>query len=325
MRRMLLWFTLSGLLGLCYFVLACSTGGNGSPQQQQEVYLVVVNFAGKSVTVYKATDNGDTAPLRTIIGANTSITEPFGVAVHPSTKDIYLGDYTDLDVSVFNFMDDGNVAPKRQFSSVDFNGTSRLAFNESASEIFVANEGYGIVVMDASASGTHAALRKISGASTNLSSTDGMALDIARSEFFVTSGGNSSVHVFNLNDDGDVAPKRTISGASTGFDYPIDVAIDQEQDEIIVFDVEASSIFFFNRTDTGNVAPKRTISGGLTGIETSNGGMAVDFDLGEIFIAQLSKVLVFNLTDNGDVAPKRTIEGDGTGLSVAVSVALAQK
>ena len=81
--------------------------------------LLVANSArmdgNSSVTVYSRTANGDTAPLRTLSGAATGLSVPFGLAVDTVNNELVVGNWTNS-ITIYDRTASGNTAPIRTLS-----------------------------------------------------------------------------------------------------------------------------------------------------------------------------------------------------------------
>ncbi len=141
----------------------------------------------------------------------------------------------------------------------------------------------------------------------------------ARSEMFVLT--STAVRVFADGAVGDVAPLRSIEGAATTLFAPSGLVVDLGRREIYVSNGNGS-VLVFAMDASGNVAPIRTLAGATTELATFLGGLALDLENDELWVASPSngKVLVYDRGASGDSAPKRSITGASTGLSGPVSL-----
>ena len=73
----------------------------------------MANDADSSVLVFKATDEGDAAPIRVIKGPKTGIKHPPGIALDEKLNEIYIANMGNASVTVFPVMANGDVAPTR--------------------------------------------------------------------------------------------------------------------------------------------------------------------------------------------------------------------
>lgn len=146
---------------------------------------------------------------------------------------------------------------------------------------------------------------------------------VAGAEIFVVSSSPAAVRVFADAASGDALPLRSIAGATTTLGNAAGLALDLGRRELYVANGNGS-VLVFDMDVSGDVAPKRSITGANTELATFLGGLALDVDNDELWVASPSnsKVLIFDRTANGNVAPKRSITGASTGLSGPVSVAV---
>jgi 6-phosphogluconolactonase (cycloisomerase 2 family) len=75
--------------------------------------LFVANDADDSVLVFKATDEGDAAPIRVLKGPNTGIKHPPGIALDEKLGEIFVASMGNASVTVFPINANGNVKPVR--------------------------------------------------------------------------------------------------------------------------------------------------------------------------------------------------------------------
>ncbi len=75
--------------------------------------IVVTNQGNNSITVHARTAYGNVAPLRTIVGAATSLSQPFGLSVDPINDEIAVANLSNNSVTVYARTGSGNAAPIR--------------------------------------------------------------------------------------------------------------------------------------------------------------------------------------------------------------------
>ncbi len=136
----------------------------------------------------------------------------------------------------------------------------------------------------------------------------------ARAEIFALT--STAIRVFADGANGDALPLRSIEGVATTLSGASGLALDLAHREIFVANNNAS-ITVFDMDASGNTAPLRTLSGGATGMTTFLGGVALDVDNDELWVASPDngKVLVYDRGAFGNTAPKRSLTGPTTGLS----------
>jgi DNA-binding beta-propeller fold protein YncE len=79
--------------------------------------VFVANAGGSSVTVYRLSDNGDVAPVRTLKGSKTGLKNPVGVYVDNKSDELVVSDVRTHAASVFRRTADGDTAPLRVIRS----------------------------------------------------------------------------------------------------------------------------------------------------------------------------------------------------------------
>lgn len=145
----------------------------------EEVFVSNANNSGSdgSVTVYPRTADGNTAPVRTIVGGATGLFRTVGVALDLTRDEVFATNYSGS-IAVHSRTASGNVAPLRRISGPNtlLNsafGTSPagLAFDTVNGEVIAGNAGNdALTVFDRLASGDVAPLRNITSALSGLNS-----------------------------------------------------------------------------------------------------------------------------------------------------------
>jgi sugar lactone lactonase YvrE len=159
------------------------------------------------------------------------------------------------------------------------------------------------------ATGNAGATRTISGSSTGLGGSTGVALDPAGT-LYVTNWFRSCVTEYAAGVGGDVIPTRTIVGPSTGLQSPNGVTRDARGTLYVAN--HDSSITEYAAGADGDARPVRTIAGSNTGLWFPY-GVVVD-PTGLLYVANRESITEYAAGASGNVAPVRTIAGPGTGL-----------
>ncbi len=218
-----------------------------------------------SITVYAGGASGNAAPVRTIAGPLTGLTNLRSIAVDASGK-VYaavLGASRGAAaVLVFAPGAAGNVAPSRKLT-----GSVYLVAGiavDAAGEIVVANDypNPSIEVFAPSANGFDAPIRTVTGSATGLGGPGQLAIDEAAQRIFVADG---DISVFPLGANGNVAPVARLSGPDTGLANPSGLAL--TADALVVSDAGTSSVLEYARGKLGDTAPLREITGPYTGLD----------------------------------------------------------
>ncbi len=290
------------------------------------LHLYVANLGNSSATVTALTANGNVPPIINLVGANTQISQDYGIAVD-ATKNIYVSDLRNPVLTVYAPGATGNVAPIRSITGANtgLQGPLGLAI-DAAGDLICSNFGAETVTVYApGANGNATPIRTISGANTALGNPYGIALDAAGKLYVVDNlsqfGGVDEVTVYAAGANGNVAPLQNITGSNTGMNGAVYVAVDAA-DKIYVTSVTAAAVTVYAAGATGNVAPIATISGANTGLVAPT-GIAIDAS-GNIYVSDetTNVVSVFAPGANGNVAPIRTIAGAATGFSAPLQMAV---
>jgi len=302
------------------------------------------------------------APLRVIVGPETGLADPRGVAVGEKNGEIFVanhGNWRDTppgfspaeesvqmpsepqvggrffppSVTVYPVEGSGNIPPRRviQGERTGLNWPMGIALDEKHQELFVANAGdNSILVFSHTATGNVPPLRILRGEKTQLARPVAVALDVEHDELWVANFLDHTVLVFERTAHGDVAPKRIIRTAPAGVPAlglinPMAIAYDSKRDEILVPNcVSYPQIAIFARLANGVVRPVRTIQGQRTKLGRTMHGIAYNPHRDEIIVTNplAAAILVFRGGAQGEEAPIRIIQGPQTKLMYPHSVAL---
>ncbi len=249
--------------------------------------LYVANAPGAaqphSITVYAPTANGNVAPIRTIMGANTGLTGVNGLALDNTTTNLYAAncgacfDSTGSDgILIWPAAANGNIAPSSSIAggNTALNGPVAITF-DAAGDLLVADAGNNTVTTYApGASGNVAPTATLGGANTLINSPQCVRNDAA-SLIYVCNNNSNSVTVYAAGASGNVAPVRTLSGAATGLLNPTSISFDTTGN-MYVANPGAATITVYAPGATGNQAPMFTLVGAGTGLVTPV-GLAIQF------------------------------------------------
>jgi DNA-binding beta-propeller fold protein YncE len=245
------------------------TFGIAVDEGRQELFLTVQHQ--NEVIVYPKKAAGQDAPLRELVGDDTHLEDPHGMAVdvkddlifvsnHGSVSyrgrdsDIHIspgvnksfirgsGEFHPPSITVYKRDAQGNTPPKRiiEGSQTHLNWPMQIAVDEQRGELYVANDmDHSIVVFKTTDSGDVVPTRIIKGRKTNIKNPTGVALDLKNGELWVASMGNHSANVFPLTANGNVAPLRTVRGGpsdelSLMIGNPGAVGYDTKREQILV-------------------------------------------------------------------------------------------
>lgn len=181
-----------------------------------------------SVTVYPAGSIGNQPPTSNIVGSNTRLNFPTGIALDTS-RNMYVTNTIKSSVTVYPSGSSGDVVP-----SAEIAGQNPGFFNpwgialDSSGKIYVANQ-VSITVYPPGSSGDVAPIATIAGDKTGLFDPIRIALDSKGNIYVANFGndsGNYSITVFPPGSNGNVTPIATIAGPNTGLFFPIGIALD---------------------------------------------------------------------------------------------------
>lgn len=309
-----------------------------------------------SVSVYAPDADGDAAPTRTILGSETALNRPSGIAVDPRGT-VYVSNTSDIPVLAFGAGASGNVAPIRRIgeremtmwisargtsprpevemkrpAGVAFDSRGRLYVTSSESLFDTAG---AVLVYDSAAGKPGPPLRFIAGNATELGGVSGIAIGADGMMYVANREGpprhhgrpRGSVTVYAANASGDAAPIRTIVGDATGLADPTALALDARGN---LYVANRATVTIYGPGAAGNVAPVRTLAGPSTGLFSLT-GIAVD-RRGYVYVANdtvtkdglrgAGTVTVYAPGASGDARPVRTIRGRATRLSRPTGLAL---
>ena len=213
--------------------------------------------------------DGNTAPARTLQGANVPLDDLWGIAVDTTRDILYVGD---LDTSEIYVWDNaatinGNVTPDRTIEMGT--GCRDIAVDQTNDRLYVcAASGDEIWILNNASTqdGTVVIGRNINGATTQLAGPRGIELDLSRDRLYVANRNTNAILAFNnvATIDGNTAPVNVISGAATGLDAPIDITLDRERNHIYqVNDTardDAVRVWHNASGADGNLPPNRIIT-----------------------------------------------------------------
>jgi hypothetical protein len=311
--------------------------------------IFVANFGGNCVTLYPVGSNGNVAPVATIDGAATTLTDPKGIALDSKANIFVLNVFVNYSrprdgasITEFAAGSRGNVSPiatiagprtllrSVQSISVDSNDNIYVGAGEPAPP--------GVRVFAAKSNGDVIPRANIAGPETGLQNTFGLATDLNGRLFTANDSGNNKYNVFIFPDsgDGNMKPGLTIGGSETGLESPAGVALDSRGNIYVAnagrynygSNVPAS-IRVFAYGSRGNVAPIATIVGSDTGLDGRTlRGIALDSE-GNVYVTsdraddgETSSITVFAAGSNGNVKPMAVIAGANTRLFGAGGVAI---
>ncbi len=181
--------------------------------------------------MFAAGSNGNVAPLRRIVGSQTSLIAPFGIA------------YRDGNIYVADIAEQPPLRARARHGQAQ-----TLAF---AIDVFAAD-----------ANGNVKPRRRITGASTQLNQPLGLAVD--SHGIYTTVWEPPAIQRFDLHAKGDVPPRATIQGSRTEFNCCLDGIITAPDRTVYVVERGTPEIAQFPALRKGRRPPLSVISGSNT-------------------------------------------------------------
>jgi sugar lactone lactonase YvrE len=183
----------------------------------QNIYIANEGISGSdsSVNVYAAGANGNVAPIRMIVGANTGLNDPNGIAVDPSGK-IYVTNEFAHSVTVYAAGANGNATPVQTIAghNTRINMPTGIALDSSLN-VYVNEFKVGeMTVFAPGANGNVNPLWRLYGTDSKLHKPRGIALD-STGRVYVANLKTSTITVYAAGASGDTKPVQTIGGPRT--------------------------------------------------------------------------------------------------------------
>ncbi len=241
-----------------------------------------------SVTIYPSGGYGVAGqPSATIIGANTGLDSPTGIALDTNGK-IYVsnqsgGSTGNGSVTVYAAGSNGNATPTativaaNTFFGILFDPAG-IAVDTNGNIYVLASSTSGncVDVFAPGSNGTVTPSSVIVGAQTQLSQPSGITLDSNGNIYVANKSTPASITMYAAGSSGNVAPTSVISGSNTELNSPVGVAVDSSGNIYVANSYSTTSgstgtVTVYAAGSSGNVTPIQTISGGDTGLRTPMG------------------------------------------------------
>ena len=316
-----------------------------------------VEYVGDTINAYPAGSNGNVSPAATIVGADTGLDGPDGIALDSGgnlyVSNGYGGPVGGGSVTIYPAGSNGDAVPIATITS-SFTGISYASSIavDSNGKIYVANEfgaagdNGSITIYSAGSYATGAPIATIAGDNTGLSNPFGIALDSAGNIFVLNS--SNAITVYPPGSAGDATPKTTINIDSKGNNYPVGMAVDPNGEIYVVnqsylncnkrscYQTSPGNIAVYPAGSHDNATPLAVISGPNTNLANPS-AVALD-QSGDIYVtnqgpekctrycgcytAGPGSVTVYSPDSNGDVKPIATVSGPNTGLGLPYAITL---
>jgi sugar lactone lactonase YvrE len=174
-----------------------------------------ISSSPSSINVYAAGATGNAAPIRTIVGSNTQIADPDGIAVDSAGR-VYCANEFAKSVTVYAAGASGNVAPIATIAGHMTGLNLPMGMGvDSTGKVYVADyKESTLTVYAAGATGNVKPVQRLAGAATGLKKPKGATVDAAAS-IYATNLKLSSITVYPAGSTGNAAPSQTIKGRLT--------------------------------------------------------------------------------------------------------------
>lgn len=176
------------------------------------------------ILVFAAGSTGNTAPMRTISGSKTGLSEPVGMSFD-AAGDLFVVNETSSTEPIAEFAPGakGNVAPIATIGGSKTMIVDPFSVSiDSNGRIIAPSDGDEVLIFSKGSSGNVAPATIVSGSNTELGGVTSAGVDPS-DEIFVAEDWASSgkaVYVFASTASGNIAPIRSLVGTKTQLDDP---------------------------------------------------------------------------------------------------------
>ncbi len=300
---------------------------NGLAVTQTELFVTLNR--GNAMVVHDRAASGNAAPLRTVGGNLTNISNPGYPAIDTVAAEVYIPNAADAvngSVTVFTLTANGNVSPLRMLAGAStlLKEPFAVAVDSANGELYVSDRTTrAVLVFGKSDNGNVAPRRSLVPAAAASPGWLGcIALDVAGGRLFAatTSAGPSEIDVFDEHATGTAAPLASILGTANGFPPPAQIAYSAKTG--LLFAAQFGGVVILDPSRVHSHAPATLLAGGDELVQPA--GLAYDAQSGTLVVADpgLGGVAVYRRTDGGKMARAATIAGQATGLLRPMAIAL---
>lgn len=248
-----------------------TTGSDAGPSVAPGIY---VSQAGDQVLVFGLDATGNTAPLRTLAGADTGLALPIGVAVNRSGN-LYVANRMGAGVTVYGPTASGDAAPIRTLTAMGMQSAQGVVVGKDG-DVFVStcpscgpSGGGDTAIFHFPANATQSDY-SIIGDNTGFTDPGSIAMDPAQ-DLVVGNAFGGLVSTFAPGATGDVAPLRSFTPTPTTNLQALALA-----DGTLFLSTPGVPLSLFSPTSTGSATPAATFSGAASLTVQYPGGVAVD-------------------------------------------------
>jgi hypothetical protein len=278
--------------------------------QVQAPSTYVANPAAGSVTAYAADVSGNVAPVLSLAGPATGLSQPTGVVVDGAGR-VFVSNPAANSITEYAPEVTGNV------SAVATIAGSRTRLNEPQDvaldgngNLWVANGAGSVTEYAAGAGGNVAPMARIAGSLTKLGRPRGLVFDPS-GNLRVTNA-NGTVNTYSATANGNVPPlSRLVGGKANGLSTNLQGLNFDGSGNLVVADAGASRVVTFAGNASRAATPLNLLTGGLT----RPTGLDVDVS-GNVFVTDnaANAIAEFAQGSAGAVSPAERIAGSLTGL-----------
>ncbi|HLI82174.1 MAG TPA: hypothetical protein VKV03_19435 [Candidatus Binataceae bacterium] len=305
-----------------------------------------VNYAA-SIEMFSAGSSGNAMPSAVIVGSQTNIGYPHGIAVD-SHQNIYetgfrLSQGSEFStINVYPAGSTGNIAPSIVFDApgpglspenaiaLDANG------NLCVSNIGGGPAGSGIVTVYAAGSiGEVAPINTITSSSTGIKNSQAIAVG-AGGRIYVANQFANSVGIYAAGSYATGPPIATITGDDTGLNSPFSIGLDANDDVFVLNNDDTVTVY--GAGEVGDAPPMKTISIDASGNDAPT-AIAVS-PAGALYVANQGVITcngetchesgpgsidIFSARSSGNAKPSAIINGPDTDLAYPSAIAVSNR
>ena len=308
-----------------------------SPASSTPRELMVGSFTG-GLRGFALGATGNVAPARTLVGPNTQLAYPYGLAYEGTEGTLFVSDFSGQAIRAFDVDARGDTPPRRTLASTWLGQPRGVAVDSQHGEFAVIGGGCFPCFWPLSARDSDEPVRRLI---WSIGNPFGLALNPPQDEVFIGDADASppnegKVLVFPRTANGQVSPTRVIQGANTRIGPGSGsqrIALDPVLQTLYVLtqnldpvnaNLRHLRVLAFPAAASGNVMPLRVIEGSNTQLDIPSTqvpyGLSFDPATQRLMVSIYSnvaaenRVLSFYAGDQGNVAPLTSLGGAATGL-----------